>query len=119
MIEWTPVDVLTCPEIEPTVDEERTSYRYILNRDDLVLALEIWPYDSDVWLAIRLADRQECLVDLRMSGCREIRYIREAGREELYFFSFDQRSHDPSNLVGGWQLQVSPCIQVRLGHTAP
>ena len=116
MIEWTPVDVLTCLETEPVVDEDRTSYQYTLTRNNLALVLEIWRYDSDVWLAIRLLDQQEPVIDLRMSGCREIRHIRDAGREGLYFVSSDERPRDPSNNSGGWHLQLSPFIQLRLGH---
>ena len=116
MIEWTPVDVLTCLATEPVVDEDRTSYRYTLTRHNLALVLEIWPYDSDVQLAIRLLDQREPVIDLRMSGCREIRHIRDAGREGLYFVSFDERSRDASNVVGGWHLQLSPSIQMRLGR---
>jgi hypothetical protein len=74
MIEWNPVDVLTCLETEPEVDEEVTSYRYAVDRDGVILTLEIWPYDCDVWLAIRLADQQEPVIDFRMKGCRAIRF---------------------------------------------
>ena len=116
MMEWTPVDVLTCLETEPAADEEATSYRYTISRQGLVLALQIWPYDSDVWLAIRQADQEEPIIDLRMEGCREIRYVREGGREELYFVSYDQRSEYPVNFRGGWRLQVAPQIEVKLGH---
>src|SRR5947207_2598869 len=116
MIEWTPVDVLTCLEAEPAVDEEATSYRYTITRHGLVLALEIWPYDSHVWVVIRRADREDPIIDLRMAGCREIRYVRESGREELYFVNFDQQSEYPVNFRGGWRLQVAPHIEVKLGH---
>jgi hypothetical protein len=117
MIEWTPVDVLTCLETEPAVDEEATSYRYTISRDGMVLALEIWPYASDVWLVIRSSDQQEPLIDLRMEGCREIRYLRDGGREELYFVSYDGRSQYPVNFRDGWRLQVSPRVEVKLGHS--
>ena len=116
MIDWTPVDVLTCLEAEPAVNEEATSYRYTMSRDGAVLALEVYPYDSDVWLAIRLSDQQERLIDLRMEGCREIRYLRDGDREELYFVSFDERSQYPVNFRGGWRLQVAPNLEVKLGH---
>src|SRR4051794_35982476 len=71
MIEWTPVDVLTCLETEPAVDEEATSYRYTISRQGLVLALEIWPYASDVWVAIRQVDREDPILDLGREGCRD------------------------------------------------
>ena len=116
MIEWTPVDVLTCFESEPTVDEESTSYRYTLTVKGLVLSLEIWPYDSDVWLAIRSADQRDPVIDLRMQGCREIRYIRDGAREELEFVSFDHRSEYPISIAGAWRLQVRPHVEVKLGH---
>ena len=67
-------------------------------------------------LAIRLADRQEPLIDLRMVGCREIRYLRDGSREELYFVSFDERSEYAVNFRGGWRLQVAPHVEVKLGH---
>ncbi len=118
MIEWTPEDVLACLETVPAVDEEGTSYRYTLNRDGLVLALEIWPYASDVWLAVRLAEQPEPMLDLRMEGCREIRYLRESSREELYFLSYEERSQYPVNFRGGWRLQVNPRVAVKLGHPA-
>jgi hypothetical protein len=110
MIDWTPVDILTCLEAEPAVDEEGTSYRYTISRHGLVLALEIWPYDNDVWIAIRQADREEPVIDLRMEGCREIRYVHEGGRETLDFVGFDERSRR-----GGWRLRVAPHIEVKLG----
>ena len=116
MIEWDPIDVLTCLEAEPAVDEEATSYRYTLNRDGLVLVLEVAPYSSEVWLAMRLADQQDSLIDIRMEGCRAIRYLRNEDREELYFLSFDDRSEWPVNLRGGLRLQVRPRIEVMLGH---
>lgn len=115
MIEWNPVDVLTCLETEPAVDEEATSYRYTLSRDGVVLALEVWPYASDVLLAIRLSDQQKPLIELRMEGCREIRYFRDGAREELYFVSFEVRSQYPVNFRDGWRLQVSPSIEVKFG----
>ena len=116
MIEWDPIDVLTCLEAEPTVDEERTSYRYTIHRHGVVLALEIWPYASDVWLAMRLQDQGEPLIDLRMEGCREIQYLREAAREELQFISYEPRSQHPVNLPDGWCLQVRPGIEVKVSH---
>lgn len=116
MIEWKPDDVLTCLETEPAVDKEVTSYRYTISRQGLVLVLEIWPYDSDVWLALRQANREEPIIDLRMEGCREIRYLRHGALEELYFVSFDERSQYPVNFRGGSRLQVAPHIEVKVGH---
>ena len=116
MTEWDPVDILTCLEVEPEVDEDATWYGYSLSRDGLVVTLNVWPYDSDVWITIRLADQQEPLVDLRMEGCRALRYRREGEREELYFVSFDEGSRYPVNVRGGWRLRVRPRIKLELGH---
>lgn len=115
MIDWKPVDVLACLEVEPTVNEEATSYRYTISRQGLVLALEIWPYDGDVWLALRQADQQAPLLDFRVQGCREIRYLRDGEREELYFVTYDERPRHPVNVHGGWRLQVAPHVEVKLG----
>jgi hypothetical protein len=116
MIEWSPVDVLTCLETEPAVDENEDcpSHRYTLSRDGVVLELEIWPYHYDVSLTIRL--QSETLVDLCMKGCREIRYVRDGAREALHFVSFDARSEHRVNFVGGWYLQVSPRVSVNVGE---
>ena len=76
-----------------------------------MIALEIWPYASDVWLEIRLADQPDSILDLRMEGCREIRYLRQGDREELYFVSYDGHSQYPVNIRDGWRLQVSPRLR--------
>ena len=115
MTEWDPVDILTCLETEPEVDEEVTGYCYSLSRDGFVLALNIWPYDGDVWLTMRRADQQEPLVELRMEGCREIRYLRDGEREELYFLGFEERSRYPTGFRGGWCLQVRPRVKLEVG----
>ena len=84
----------------------------------VVLVLEIWPYASNVWLAIRQINQSDPLIDLRMEGCREIRYLRDGDLEELYFVSHDGRSQYPVNIRDGWRLQVSPRVLVKLGHPA-
>ncbi len=106
-------DVFTCLETIPAVDEEATSYRYTLNQNGLVIALEIWPYASDVWLAIRLADQPASILDLRMEGCREIRYLRQGENEELYFVSYEGRTQYPVNFRDGWRLLARPRVEVR------
>lgn len=116
MIEWDPTDVLTCMEAEPVIDEEAGGYQYTLDRESVVVVLDVWPYADDVWLTVRVKRHQNPLIDLRMHACREIRYIRDDGREELHFVSHDDRPYDPANIRGGWRLQVRPGIEVKLGH---
>ena len=101
MIEWSPVDVLTCLETEPAVDEDEDcpSHRYTLSRGGVVVELEIWPYHYDVSLTIRSVDQTDPLVELRMKGCSEIHYIRDGTREALHFVSFDAGSEHRVNFV--------------------
>jgi hypothetical protein len=118
MIEWNPVDVLTCLETEPAVETDETSYRYTFTRNGLLVALEIWPYASDVWIAMRPADQPGLILDLQMKGCREIRYLRDKTDEALHFVSFDGHSSYPANIPDGWQLRVNPHIAVTLPYYA-
>ena len=106
MIDWDPTTVLACLETEPAVDEE--SYRYSLTRDGVVLALEVWHYQGDVSLAIRLENQETPFIEISMLDCREIRYVKQPHIEELHFVT---HTH---GFPSGWRLQIRPHIMVKI-----
>jgi hypothetical protein len=113
---WDQVDVLTCLEVEPEVDEDSVSLHYELSRNGWEIELTIFPADRDLHLVLRQEGLKEPFIDFWMRDIGEIRYLRRDAVEELVFLSSNEQDDRP-NLPFGFALRVSPEVGLLLGDS--
>ena len=84
-LQWDEVDFLECLEVVPEIEEFWTSYFYEVRRDEMVLALTVYPIESLVCLSLYQHDHENLLIELAIFVHGEVRYINDKRGEYLEF----------------------------------
>jgi hypothetical protein len=112
---WDQVDVLSCLEVEPIIDEDAVSSYYDLRRDGWRIQLTVFAGQHDVHLVMDRGGSPP-FIDLWMRAVEQIRYNRQDKIEELIFLSDQDKDWRP-NLPFGFALRVAPQVFIRFGDS--
>jgi hypothetical protein len=99
MIEWDPVDLLTCFETEPEVNEDELSHRYVMERNGYRLELTLWQYDEDVHIKLFGPGQKLPLTEVWLHHCIAIRYGRDGSVESLAFKNRDYVRYESATFL--------------------
>lgn len=106
-MEWSEVDLYTCFEVDPEIDEEGLESRYTVNRAGYKLVFTVWPYEGEVHILLFGPAQQSSVTEVRLRRCIAIRYQREGDIESLAFRNRDYSRFDVSTFHS-LQLRVRP-----------
>jgi hypothetical protein len=110
-MEWSEVDLYTCFEVGPEIDEQQLEYSYTLERDGYKLVFTVWPYDEDVHILLFGPAQQSPLTEAWLHGCIAIRYHRDGDIESLSFRNRDYVRFEAATFKS-LNLRVRPEIMI-------
>ena len=116
-LRWNEVDFLTCLEVEPTIDEYKTGYHYTVVKHGLRLELSVFPFSSDICIAVHREDVERPVIDFTITNCSGTRYVNDSRGEFLEFAPsqvFGNRFHKDFVIPVGVRLSVKPSISIEV-----
>ena len=113
LTEWSEVDLLTCFESEPEIDEDRLSFRYVTERSGYCLSFTIWPYDEDIYIVLHGPSQSRPLLDVWLHACTAVRYARTGGSESLSFRYRDLERLQPPTYQSA-ELRIRPEFHINV-----
>lgn len=106
VLEWDPVDVMACLEVEPWTEEYETEYRYQLEKDGLRLDLSVRPFGSSVEIVVHREGIERPLFSFRIMDSSGVHYVNDQRGEYLEF--------GPSQVIGDFRRGYLMPATVRL-----
>ncbi len=86
-LDWNPQDFLECLVEVPEIEDFGAAYLYTTTRDDTVLELVIWPFESIVNLSLTAEGQNKPLIEYTLAVRGPILYKTEKWGESLVFKS--------------------------------
>lgn len=113
---WDDLALLELLGVAPEVDEDKTSYHYLLEQDPLQLELAIFPYSGDVSVRLAVKALEMPVLEISLMDCAGLRVINdgrgrfmEIGLGRAFGHRYDPESPTPF----GFRLWVEPNLRLQ------
>lgn len=84
-LQWNETDFLRCLEVEPQIEEYETRYTYRVEKDGLILEINVHPHENVI--GVSLAKSGHTFVKLWLLVNYEVQYINDKRGEYLECFN--------------------------------